>query len=103
MAVRPDGKEAITEFKTLAYDGKYSVVQINLKTGRTHQIRVHLSHLGTPVFGDGVYGRGEGRQLLHAYRLELVHPMTQQNLVIQAPIPEDMLRIMKKMCNLQES
>jgi 23S rRNA pseudouridine1911/1915/1917 synthase len=92
MAVREDGREAITYYKTVAFDGKLSFVEIDLKTGRTHQIRVHMKHLGTPIFGDQVYGRGEGRQLLHAAKLALLHPITQKPLEIVAPLPEDMKR-----------
>lgn len=92
MAVVPDGKEAITSFQLLAFRDGVSLVLAKPKTGRTHQIRVHLKHLGAPVLGDSLYGNGKvkGRQLLHAYRLSLTHPITGLPLSLSAPIPDDM-------------
>jgi 23S rRNA pseudouridine1911/1915/1917 synthase len=97
MAVVAEGRKALTLCKTLAFDGKISLVSIDLATGRTHQIRVHLQHYGTPILGDALYGNtaaneryGAKRQWLHAHRLEFKHPITGINLVIEAPIPDDM-------------
>lgn len=79
----------------------YAVLDISLETGRTHQIRVHVAHLGHPVVGDTTYGRrprtfwetvGVTRQLLHAYRLEFQHPVTGATVVVAAPLPQDMTR-----------
>lgn len=99
MAVVQGGKKAITHFQTLATNGKLSVVKVILATGRTHQIRVHLKHHGTPILGDAIYGNpqvnkqyGAERQLLHAYRLQLKHPITGQVLEFEAPIPEDIAK-----------
>jgi 23S rRNA pseudouridine1911/1915/1917 synthase len=92
MTVLPDGKEAITDFQLLAAQDPFSLVLAKPKTGRTHQIRVHLKHLGTPVVGDSIYGTTRpdaGRHLLHAYRLSLTHPITQAPLEFVAPMPAD--------------
>ncbi|MEC7839928.1 MAG: RluA family pseudouridine synthase [Chlamydiota bacterium] len=90
------GKQAITKYETLATDGKISVVKIRLITGRTHQIRVHMKYLGTPVLGDSSYGNaqtnkrfGVSRQLLHAYSLGLVHPITGEEVKFVADLPDD--------------
>ena len=92
------GRAAKTHFTTLSTDGKLSVVKLIIETGRTHQIRVHMRHLNTPVLGDPVYGNLQinkkyrvERQMLHAYCLELKHPITGESLSLQAPLPEDML------------
>lgn len=96
MAVVENGKPALSIIKTLATDGKISIVQVILATGRTHQIRVHLKHRGTPVLGDGIYGNpqanekyGARRQLLHARKLRFTHPITGKLLDLEAPIPAD--------------
>lgn len=100
MAVKGDGKEAISEFTTLATNGLLSLVQADIFTGRTHQIRVHLKYLKAPIFGDLIYGNTSKtksfeaqRPLLHAQRLELLHPITKKNLIIEAPQPEDFQKI----------
>jgi 23S rRNA pseudouridine1911/1915/1917 synthase len=100
MTVLPDGREAITEIQTVAFNEKTSLVLAKPKTGRTHQIRVHLKHVGTPVLGDSLYGKREGlsRHLLHAYRLQFDHPVTGLPLKLIAPIPEDMLLWLQKLC-----
>ena len=92
------GKEAKSRCKVLGKNGQLSLVQIQLLTGRTHQIRVHLKHIGAPVLGDAVYGNagankkfGAARQLLHASRLQFQHPITDFPLEICAPIPKDLL------------
>lgn len=101
MAPLPDGKEAITDIQTAAFNEKISLVLARPKTGRTHQIRVHLKYLGTPVLGDPVYGKKmeETRQMLHAYRLSLAHPITGINLTFTAPIPEDMKNYLRSLCS----
>lgn len=99
MAVLEErGKEAITSVKVLAYNERLSLVQAMPKTGRTHQIRVHLKHIGCPILGDPVYGNTKAERLfLHAHRLELTHPITKEPLSIMAPIPEDMARLISKL------
>ncbi len=96
MHVDPAGKPATSICRTLKTEGDLSWVDIQLITGRTHQIRVHLKHVGTPVLGDSVYGRapaneryGARRQLLHARSLSLTHPITGASLNLEAPIPDD--------------
>lgn len=103
MAIVPSGKPAISHCHTIAWNGKLSVVQIVIATGRTHQIRVHLKYQGTPVLGDTLYGNpsinhyyGVRRQLLHASRIKMKHPLTEELLDIAAPLPEDMERFVKK-------
>lgn len=98
MNVSPEGKIAISRIKTLESKDGLSLVEINLITGRTHQIRVHLKHQGTPVLGDPVYGSissnekyGIHRQLLHAHELSFIHPCTQEPLHLVAPITPDIL------------
>lgn len=98
MTIREDGRPAITHFKTLAFDGKHSLVEVDLETGRTHQIRVHLKSRGTPVLGDALYGKREGskRQMLHAQKLVIPHPTTGEPIEIIAPLPEDFQQIMER-------
>lgn len=104
MAVVEDGgRQAITHCKTLAHNEKLSLVSIVIATGRTHQIRVHMKHRGTPVLGDLIYGvpsfnakMGIERQMLHAYRLCFEHPMTGKPLEFEAEIPKDMRKVIDK-------
>ena len=101
--VDKDGKEAITHFKVLGrYKNKYTLLQINLETGRTHQIRVHLSHIGYPIIGDEVYSNGKNEwnvsgQCLHAWRLEFNHPITGKKISLEAEIPEYLKNIIKEL------
>ena len=98
MAIREfGGRSALTLYDTIGFNEQISLVKIILATGRTHQIRVHMEHLRTPVLGDEVYGNLQinkkfhaSRQMLHARFLKLVHPMTQASLEFQAPVPTDM-------------
>lgn len=93
MAVsnRAGAREAETAWKLLASDGKLSLIECRPKTGRTHQIRVHLKHLGHPIAGDRVYGGGADfpRQLLHAWQLTVRHPTSGQLMTFTAPLPPD--------------
>ncbi|MBB65672.1 MAG: 23S rRNA pseudouridylate synthase [Waddliaceae bacterium] len=100
MAVIESGRSASTIYETIAFNGKLSLVKLILETGRTHQIRVHMLHLGTPILGDETYGRKQmnqkykiNRQLLHAKHLELEHPITKKNLKLEASLPEDFSKI----------
>ena len=103
MDVDKEGKEAITHFKVLGrYKNKYTLLQINLETGRTHQIRVHLSHIGYPIIGDEVYSNGKNEwnvsgQCLHAWKLEFNHPVTGEKLSLEAEIPEYFKNIIKEL------
>ena len=93
MAISKAGKEAITHFKvTRRYKG-YTLLEVNIETGRTHQIRVHMAEIGYPIVGDSVYSNGKNPfgvegQMLHAAKLEFVHPITEKQLTIEAPLPE---------------
>lgn len=105
MAIRNESsREARTGYETLVTCEGYSLVLIHLYTGRTHQARVHMAHLGTPILGDPTYGRDRvnskfnlDRQMLHAWKLSFIHPMNEKEVNIEAPLPEDMQQIMKKL------
>ncbi|WP_139491290.1 RluA family pseudouridine synthase [Brevibacillus dissolubilis] len=95
--VREDGQEAITHYKVLARGDDRTLVQLQLETGRTHQIRVHMAYLGHPLLGDDLYGGSMEeleRQALHAYRLEFVHPRTGEQMEFVEAMPEDMVRVL---------
>ena len=93
MAVNEKGKNAVTHFKVLKRYDKYTLLELKIDTGRTHQIRVHLSYIGHPVVGDEVYSNGKNEfgvkgQMLHARFLEFKHPITGQEIKLEAPLPE---------------
>jgi 23S rRNA pseudouridine1911/1915/1917 synthase len=109
MAVVEDGRRAVTHLRVRESWRSAELLDVGLETGRTHQIRVHLAHLGHPVVGDEVYGAGwergmggvnrgwaaalarrVGRQFLHAHRLSFVHPITGERLRLEAPLPADL-------------
>ena len=92
------GKTAITNYRVISQNSLFTLVKVNIETGRTHQIRVHMRHLGYPILGDSVYGRkdNEKRQMLHAYRLEFLHPVTGNPMEFIGEIPEDFQRALKK-------
>ncbi len=95
FTARADGKAARTHYQVRETFPNYSLLEIGLETGRTHQIRVHLAWLGCPVVGDTVYGRrknslGLKRQFLHAWRLCFEHPTTGEILEVEAPLAEDL-------------
>ncbi|MHB8109599.1 MAG: RluA family pseudouridine synthase [Syntrophorhabdaceae bacterium] len=101
MAVlRGGGRDASTGFKVLENLHDFSYVEAYPKTGRTHQIRVHLNYSGYPIVGDEMYGRKAKklapRPLLHAYRIEFVHPVVMSPVIIEAPIPPDMTEFIEK-------
>lgn len=103
MAISEKGKEAITCITPLQKGEHFSLVLAKLITGRTHQIRVHLKHNQTPILGDRVYGSTKlnekfevPRQLLHAYRMKLFHPLTNEILILSAPLPDDMKNLSEK-------
>lgn len=91
MAVDPEGREAITDWQVLSRGRGVTLVDVHILTGRTHQIRVHMKHLGHPVCGDPMYGSPRGakvpRLMLHAYSLTFTHPTTGQRMTFTAPLP----------------
>ena len=94
--VSPDGQHARTHYRTVRSDGCLSLIELELETGRTHQIRVHMAYKGHPLLGDDLYGGRMDllqRQALHAFRLSFKHPMTGKKLMITAPPPADFLQI----------
>ena len=99
IAVVEDGRAAATQYRVLERFGDTTLVECSLETGRTHQIRVHMKHIGHPVAGDPVYGIRKQRfnvegQLLHAARLSFTHPATGERMEFSAPLPEDFQRIL---------
>jgi 23S rRNA pseudouridine955/2504/2580 synthase len=106
VSVHEDGKAAVTKVKRLKTSEAYSALELQLMTGRTHQIRVHLAHAGHPVLGDDKYGdfalnrtlakEGVKRLFLHARRLSLRHPLTSEALRFESPVPADMDAFLKK-------
>lgn len=112
MSIRSNGREAITHYRVIKRFRAHSHVSLQLETGRTHQIRVHLAHVGYPIVGDVVYGkrllipkganekvantlRGFQRQALHAARLEFTHPITHKAISCKAALPADMKQLLK--------
>lgn len=90
FGVREEGKRALTRIVPLEPGDAHSLIEVHLLTGRTHQIRVHLSAIGHPLVGDWLYGdRDRGRPMLHARQLEMIHPATGQPLVVESPLPDD--------------
>ena len=102
MAVNKNGKKAVTHFKVIKRFEKYTLLDIKIDTGRTHQIRVHLAEIGYPVIGDEVYSNGKNEfgvkgQMLHAKSLEFEHPITNKKLYLEADIPDYFKEILKKL------
>ena len=97
--VAPDGASAVTRYETLWSDGAFSLVRLLPETGRTHQLRLHMAHLGCPLAGDWLYGTEDKalipRPALHSCHLRLTHPITGVSLSLAAPLPEDMRRLIK--------
>jgi 23S rRNA pseudouridine1911/1915/1917 synthase len=92
FAVRDDGKRAVTHVASIIATPRGSLLDVTLETGRTHQIRVHLSAIGHPLAGDWLYGdRNADRPMLHAAELEMMHPSTNKPLRVAAPLPADFL------------
>ena len=104
MDIDKNGKNAITHFKVLERFDGYTLLKVNIETGRTHQIRVHLMTIGYPIVGDTVYSNGKNPfkvtgQMLHAKSIEFKHPITGENMKIEAPLPkyfEDVIKELKK-------
>ena len=101
MAVSDSGRKAITDFKVIERVGGYTLCEFSLKTGRTHQIRVHSKHLGHPIVGDMVYGYKNQKfklngQLLHAKQLSFIHPTTEKQVTFTADLPQYFTNVLKK-------
>lgn len=104
--VREGGRDAITDYEVLERFGKYTLVRCKLRTGRTHQIRVHMEYLGYPLVGDPKYSPmktpfGIKGQALHSHTLEFTHPRTGERMKFEAPLPEDMHKIITRLHNGQ--
>ncbi len=83
--VRSDGKPAQTLYQVICHGKRYSLLELELKTGRTHQIRVHLSHIGHPIVGDHLYGTPAERLYLHSHTAKFFHPVTKEPMELTAP------------------
>ena len=112
MAVKNGGREAITHYRLIEKLPYFTHIKCQLESGRTHQIRVHMAHIGHPIVGDATYGYGNNipgkltaelrtyvqafpRQALHAWRLTLLHPTTEKELSFEAPLPADLQTLLK--------
>ncbi len=94
------GKEAATDFRVLKRFKQATLLEVAPRTGRTHQIRVHMRHIGHPVLGDSLYGVSSpliGRQALHALQLTIRHPKTEQEMTFKSPLPSDMERLLEEL------
>lgn len=104
--VKEGGRDAITDYEVLERFGKYTLVRCKLRTGRTHQIRVHMEYLGYPLVGDPKYSPmktpfGIKGQALHSHTLEFTHPRTGERMKFEAPLPEDIHKIITRLHNGQ--
>ena len=99
-----NSKPAVTHYKVLARYNGYTHIECRLETGRTHQIRVHMAHIGHPLLGDLVYGRkkpekGLTGQCLHARKLSFIHPRTKERITLEAPLPDYFTEVLSKLGN----
>ncbi len=96
--VAEGGKESITKYRVIAKGEEFSLLRLRLLTGRTHQIRVHMAHIGCPVAGDFLYGTEDerliGRFALHSYFLRILHPMTGETMEFTAPLPDALQKLL---------
>jgi 23S rRNA pseudouridine1911/1915/1917 synthase len=102
MAVNKNGKNAITHFKVIERFRNYTLLEVKIETGRTHQIRVHLAEIGYPIVGDYVYSNGKNPfgvegQMLHSSKLEFKHPITGKQMKLEAPLPEYFQDVLKQL------
>lgn len=96
--VSNDGQNAVTHYEVIQSTAKYSYLKIRLETGRTHQIRVHFSHIGHPLAGDNMYGgdmKNINRQALHCKELVFIHPVTNEEIKLNSVLPQDMQILLK--------
>jgi len=96
--VNESGKRAITKYKTIKKFSSHSFIEVELETGRTHQIRVHFSHIGHPLVGDDLYGGNRmniDRQALHCYKLRFEHPFTKETIELESKLPADMKNLIE--------
>lgn len=103
-AVVQGGRRAVTRFRVLERFGRYTLIEAELETGRTHQIRVHMAYMRHPLLGDALYGpntnnAGAGRQMLHAGVLGFVHPDTGKYMEFESPLPEDFETVLTRLRN----
>ena len=94
--ISENGQTAITDYKVLSEYANFSIVECHLQTGRTHQIRVHMSAIGHPLLGDTLYGNSSNlinRQALHSYKISFIHPITKQSVTFNCDLPDDMKSI----------
>lgn len=107
LPVELGGKNAVTDVRVIERFDEHTLVHLTLHTGRTHQIRVHLKHIGHPIIGDHLYGGDApdliGRQALHAHYISLSHPMTGEKLEIEAALPDDMQQALNEIKIKQQS
>ena len=104
MAVSKNGKNAVTHIKVLERFDGFTYIKVNIETGRTHQIRVHMAQIGYPIVGDTVYSNGKNPfgvegQMLHSSKLEFVHPVTGKEMVLEAKLPEYFEEILNTLRN----
>lgn len=96
-----EGQRSITHYEVIDSFKNGDLLKLTLETGRTHQIRVHLSHIGHPIYGDSLYGTSEGsyieRQALHAYKLIFPHPRTGDELILETELPDDIKNLISKL------
>lgn len=98
--VETNGKPAITNYEVIDEVQDFSLMKVNIETGRTHQIRVHMKFLNHPILGDSTYGSPSKlaeRQMLHAYMLEFIHPVTKESIKVKGKLPGDFENIIKKL------
>lgn len=96
------GDRAVTHYEPIECKENYSLLRISLETGRTHQIRVHFASMGTPLYGDSMYGEADNRinhQALHCGRVTFVHPISGQEITCEAEMPEDMKKLLEDLRN----
>jgi len=100
VSVKKGGWEAITDFKILDANNEFAFIEAKPKTGRTHQIRIHLAEMKLPILGDPLYGGKSSlvpRTMLHAYSLDFQHPVTQAHMSVRCPLPQDMKKVLENL------
>lgn len=106
VVAKGEGMRAVTEYRCLERYEATSLLQVQILTGRTHQIRAHMAHIGFPLVGDKLYGKTGGvqfrRQVLHAARLDFKHPVSNKKMSLRAPLPKDMQTLIDRLRGLEE-